>query len=83
MYVFPKGLYSDIRIEHSCSANYSVSNGDVKQNSETTVGGAMIRVYDGKLWYTSVTNDLDTIQSELDSLAAIAEPDPDIDVRGT
>ena len=79
MYDFPKGLYSDIRIEHRRAANYSVSNGDVKQNSETAVNGAMIRVYDGKLWYTSVTNDLDKIQSELDDLASIAEPDPDID----
>ena len=79
MYNFPKGLYSDIRIEHNASASYSVQNGDVKQDSEASVCGAMIRVYDGKLWYTSVTNDLDDIQSELDSLAAIAEPDPDIE----
>ena len=78
MYDFPEGLYADVRIERTQSANYNVHNDEVKQNTETAVSGAMIRVFDGKLWYTSVTNDLDSIQSELDSLAAIAEPDPDI-----
>ena len=79
MYVFPKGLYADIRIEHSKTAVYTVQNGEVKQNSETSVTGAMIRVYDGKMWYTGVTNDTDKIQEELDGLAALAEPDPDIE----
>ncbi|MBR1765348.1 MAG: TldD/PmbA family protein [Ruminococcus sp.] len=79
MYDFPKGLYADIRIEHTWSANYYVQNHEVMQNSETLIEGAMIRVFDGKLWYTSVTNDLGNVQTELDSLAAIAEPDPDIE----
>ena len=79
MYRFPQGLYADIRIEHKASASYRVQNGEVKENSEISETGAMIRVYDGKLWYTSVTNSLDRIQSELDALAAIAEPDADIE----
>ncbi len=79
MYKFPKGLYADIRIEHTETAVYQVQNGEVKENSEAAVCGAIVRVYDGKMWYTSVTNDLDSIQSELDGLASIAEPDPDID----
>lgn len=79
MYDFPKGLYADIRIERTESASYNVQNGEVMQNSETAITGAVIRVYDGKMWYTGVTNDLDSIQSELDGLAAIAEPDDDID----
>lgn len=79
MYDFPKGLYADIRIEKTCTAAYRVQNGEVKENSEATVTGAMIRVFDGKLWYTSVTNELKDIQKELDALAAIAEPDPDIE----
>ena len=78
MYNFPSDLYADIRIEHNKTAMYNVQNGEVKQNSETAVSGAIVRVYDGKLWYTSVTNDLDSIQAELDSLASIAEPNPDI-----
>ena len=78
MYKFPEGLYADIRIEHRESAFYSVQNGEVKNNSELGVTGAMIRVYDGKMWYTSVTNELDDIQSELDNLASLADPDPNI-----
>ncbi|MBR6872485.1 MAG: TldD/PmbA family protein [Ruminococcus sp.] len=79
MYRFPRGLYADIRIEHISNANYAVQNGEVKQNSETFVEGAMIRVYDGRMWYSSVTNDLDSIQAELDGLAAIAEANEDIE----
>ena len=78
MFVFPEGLYSDIRIEHRSSAVYSVENGEVKANSEVTITGAIVRVYDGKMWYTSVTNDLGSLQTELDGLAALAEPDPAI-----
>ena len=79
MYIFPEGLYADIRIETTDNAFYQVQNDEVKQNSETSVTGAMIRVYDGRMWYTSVTNDLDSIQAELDSLAAIACKNDDID----
>ena len=78
MYRFPEGLYADIRIETTENAIYKLQIGEVKQNSEISVTGAMVRVYDGKLWYTSVTNDLDSIQTELDSLASIAEPNADI-----
>ncbi|MBR6101028.1 MAG: TldD/PmbA family protein [Ruminococcus sp.] len=78
MFRFPEGLYADIRTERIDNACFSVQNGEVKQNSETSVSGAIIRVYDGKMWYTSVTNDLESIQSELDSLASVAEPDPAI-----
>ena len=79
MYRFPEGLYADIRIETTNDAFYQLQNDEVKQNSETCVTGAMIRVYDGRMWYTSVTNDLDSIQAELDSLAAIACKNDDID----
>ncbi|MBR6044431.1 MAG: TldD/PmbA family protein [Ruminococcus sp.] len=78
MYKFPEGLYSDIRIERANYASYRVQNGEVMTNNEVPITGAMIRVFDGKMWYTGVTNDLDSIQSELDSLAAVAQPDPDI-----
>lgn len=78
MYKFPEGLYADIRIERTEYAAYSVQNNEVRNNSEIPINGAMVRVYDGKMWYTSVTNDLDNIQQELDNLAAIAEPNPDI-----
>lgn len=79
MFRFPEGVYADIRIERTETAFYSVQNGEVMNNSEVAVSGAMIRVFDGKLWYTGVTNDLESIQQELDSLAALAEKNPDIE----
>lgn len=79
MFRFPEGVYADIRIERTETAFYSVQNGEVMNNSEVAVSGAMIRVFDGKLWYTAVTNDLESIQQELDSLAALAEKNPDIE----
>ncbi|MBR1738857.1 MAG: TldD/PmbA family protein [Ruminococcus sp.] len=79
MYDFPKGLYADIRIEQSFSASYFVRNGEVKQNSEVEVAGAMIRVYDGNMWYASVTSDLNSIQAELDSLSTVAQANADIE----
>ena len=84
MYRFPEGLYCDIRTERRDEAVYNVHCDDqsgvrtVKNNSETTVIGAIVRVYDGKMWYTSVTDDLDSIQAEIDSLAEIAERNHDI-----
>ncbi|WP_028510440.1 TldD/PmbA family protein [Ruminococcus sp. NK3A76] len=79
MYRFPEGLYADIRIETTDDAHYQLQNGEVKQNSETSVTGAIIRVYDGNMWYTSITNDTDSIQQELDSLAEIAGKNADIE----
>ncbi|MBO6140827.1 MAG: TldD/PmbA family protein [Ruminococcus sp.] len=83
MYKFPKGVYADIRIENIFNGSYNVQNGEVRQNSELTVSGAMIRVFDGNMWYTSSTNDLSSIQSELDSLCGIAEKNDDIDDHPT
>ena len=79
-YKFPKDLYTDVRIEDSKSACYSMQNDDVLANSETMIKGAMIRVFDGNLWYTAQTNDTDTksIQKKIDELAAIAKPNKDI-----
>lgn len=66
---FPKDVYSDVRVEELDSAWYVVQNGDVENDSDKKEIGAMIRVFDGNMWYTASTNDLNTIQDELDSLA--------------
>lgn len=76
--VFPKNLYSDVRIEERYSIWLNIQNGDINGDGEISEKGAMIRVYDGTMWYTSSTNDLDSIQKELDSLAELANPNPDI-----
>ena len=77
-YHFPEGLYADVRIEEKCFTTLLRFNGELVQDRMLTETGALIRVYDGKLWYTTSTNELDEIQKELDALAALATPDPDI-----
>ena len=77
-YRFPEGLYADIRIEENCTAQLVKFNGELVRDKMQTEAGALIRVYDGKLWYTTSTNELSEIQKELDALAELATPNPDI-----
>jgi predicted Zn-dependent protease len=51
---------------------------DVKTNSEVETITAMIRVFDGKMWYTSQTADIENIQATIDNLATLAKPNPQI-----
>lgn len=78
MYQFPKDLYTDVRIEESAHSTFFVKNGDVESDSATSETGAIIRVYDGTMWYTGTTNDIAGIQKEIDNLASLATPNPDI-----
>ena len=78
MYPFPKDLYVDVRIEETYNTNYYVQNGDVETDFAITETGAMIRVFDGTMWYTGSTNDVAGIQKEIDNLASLATPNPDI-----
>ena len=71
-YHFPEGLYADIRIEEKNSAIMTKFNGELVTDTVLQESGALIRVYDGELWYTTSTNELDRIQEELDSLAGLA-----------
>lgn len=75
---YPENLYSDVRVEESYSMWFSNENGDIDKDGEYDKRGAMIRVFDGELWYTASTNDLESIQEELDNLAALATPNPEI-----
>ena len=75
---FPKDLYADIRIEEKYSVNLMKFNGELVNDRATQENGALIRVYDGKLWYTTSTNELDRLQEELDALAELAQPNPAI-----
>lgn len=77
-FTFPENLYTDVRIEDWKSANYYMKNGEVESNSEIVITGAMIRVFDGKMWYTSETEDLNAIQQKIDELAKLASPNPNI-----
>ena len=77
-YHFPEGLYADVRFEEKCATQLVRFNGELVQDRMLTESGALIRVFDGKLWYTTSTNELDEIQKELDSLAELATPNPEI-----
>ena len=65
-FVFPENLYAEVRIEDTFTSYYYLKNDTVEQNGENNVIGAKIRVFDGKMWYTSVTNDLNSIQNEIE-----------------
>ena len=78
MYQFPKDLYADVRIEENYNLWLGVKNGDLDSDGLTKEAGAMIRVFDGTMWYTGTTNNLDEIQKELDNLATLATPNPEV-----
>ncbi|HBG66105.1 MAG TPA: TldD/PmbA family protein [Treponema sp.] len=75
---FPENLYTDVRIEDSLRAYYTMQDEDVTGNGEVHVVGAMVRVFDGRMWYSAETNDIDSIQSKIDELAELAKPDKKI-----
>ena len=74
-YVFPKDLYTDVRIEHLFSTNISYNLGELNECKERQYSAAFIRVYDGNRWYYTSTSDLNTIQTKIDALAKLAAPD--------
>ena len=75
---FPKDLYADVRIEESYQIWLHQENGEVKSDGDLSEVGAIVRVFDGNLWYTATTNSLDEIQGQLDDLAKMAKPNPDV-----
>ena len=74
MYIFPKNLYTDIRIETIYSTNIEYENLELKQNKAKKEKGAFIRIFDGYRWYYSATTEIDKIQKEIDELAKMATP---------
>ncbi|MCC6871457.1 MAG: hypothetical protein IT351_03650 [Candidatus Fermentibacter sp.] len=75
---FPRGLYSDVRIEEVWSTSAGLVLGKLEQFVSRHYRAAFIRVWDGVRWYYASTSSVDSIQSELDSLAAMASPAEDI-----
>ena len=78
MYDFPKDLFTEVRIETNDYAFYYTANGEVEGNCQSQVIGALIRVFNGDMWYTGTTNELEQIQAEIDNLAALAKRNADI-----
>lgn len=79
MICFPKGRYSDIRIEEVFQTDIVIENDRVRQNKVRKYKGALIRIYDGDKWYYAATTKLDNLQKELDELAAMTRNNDQID----
>jgi len=78
MYVFPKNLYTDVRLEDVSVSEITYQNGELMQNLKRNTKGGFIRIFDGKRWYYSSTTDVDNIQEEINKLALMAEENENI-----
>ena len=79
MYNFPAGLYTDVRIEDVFETQIAVTLGEVEQLKDKRFAAAFVRLFDGQRWFYSATTDVERLQQEIDSLAAMATPNPCID----
>lgn len=78
MYIFPEGLYVDVRIEERFVIWINKLNGEVRSDNENELVSALIRVYDGQMWYSTNTTDVNSIQKEIDNLATLAQKNMNI-----
>jgi len=78
-FVFPEGLYTDVRIEHVFATNIRYTMRNLQECKEQKHSAAFVRVYDGVMWYYASTSDLDSIQDEINALAALAKRNPNIE----
>lgn len=78
MYRFPEGFYTDVREEKVVSTAIMIEKGVLKQNKTKEEQGVIIRLYDGRRWYISSTTELEKVQEEIDALARMAVPCPQI-----
>ncbi len=79
MYLFPKNLYTDVRIETVIKTKIALENFELKQNKVSTEKGAIIRIFDGNRWYYSATTEIEHLQEEIDRLAKMATLNINID----
>lgn len=78
MFKFPEGLYTDVRIEETFDTKISFKKLALQEQKIRNNKGAFIRVFDGNRWYYSSTTDLGGIQTQIDTLAQMASPNPGI-----
>lgn len=78
MLKFPQGLYVDVRIEETFDTKISFKKKELLEEKIRNNKGAFIRVFDGKRWYYSSTTNVAGIQEQIDALAKMAVPDPNI-----
>ncbi|HHW73565.1 MAG TPA: TldD/PmbA family protein [Firmicutes bacterium] len=78
MFIFPQGLYVDVRLEESETTEIRFKQRTLQGQKVRRIKGALIRVFDGQRWYYSSTTDLENLQAQIDSLAQMAAPNPGI-----
>ena len=78
MYSFPRDLYVDVRVEKSFDTQIRFKQLDLQSQKVRKEKGAFIRVFDGQRWYYSSTTNTDDVQAQIDTLAAMANPNPEI-----
>ncbi len=79
MYKFRKGFYSDVRIEDRFTTQILLQNGQLHEAKTTEEKKAFVRVFDGRMWYYTSTDDANAVQQALDELYAYAQADENID----
>lgn len=78
MFTFPHNLYVDVRVEESFETEISFKQLVLQGQKVRRKKGAFIRVFDGQRWYYSSTTNTEDIQAQIDTLAKMAHPDPNI-----
>lgn len=78
MYKFKEGYYVDVRIEHRYVTDISYRDGILMDMIERTTKGALIRLFDGNMWYYASTDTLEKVQEEIDRLYLLTKPNKDI-----
>lgn len=78
MYSFPENLFCDVRIEHVYRSLLRIEMGKLEEIKEKNDSGAFIRIFDGNRWFYSSTTNISAIQAEIDELAKLANPNPQI-----
>ena len=81
MFDFPRGLYTDVRIEEISQTGISYLMGKMHQSLEREYRAAFVRVFDGERWLYSSVSDPAAVQGEIDALAGLASgvPGPGIE----
>lgn len=78
MFQFPAGLYVDVRVEEIFDTKIGFIKLDLQEQKVRHNQGAFIRVFDGRRWYYSSTTNPGDIQGQIETLAKMATPNPDI-----
>lgn len=78
MYRFPRGCYTDVRMEEVHSTRINMTMGQLDAFTVRSYRAAFVRLFDGRRWFYSAVSNPGAIQEEMDSLASMASPDAGI-----